>query len=200
MDIKSFATALFCSLIVTFGLTLPSNATTWTNQSLTFNYYFPTLGTVFTGSPISFVADGSPNLSTLPQDFPATFSVIGISPNEVQISYSYPQANANFNLTATTFNGFTISGPVGDSPIAAAFVDSNSAVTGLSNSEVSFAANSVTVNLAGDTFSVGSVGLIDVQFAEPVPEPSTWAMMILGFAGIGFMAYRRKSKPALMAA
>ena len=33
-----------------------------------------------------------------------------------------------------------------------------------------------------------------------VPEPSTWAMMILGFAGVGFMAYRQKSKPALMAA
>jgi hypothetical protein len=33
-----------------------------------------------------------------------------------------------------------------------------------------------------------------------VPEPSTWAMMILGFAGVGFMAYRRKSEPALMAA
>jgi hypothetical protein len=33
-----------------------------------------------------------------------------------------------------------------------------------------------------------------------VPEPSTWAMMILGFAAVGFMAYRRKSKPALMAA
>jgi PEP-CTERM motif len=26
-----------------------------------------------------------------------------------------------------------------------------------------------------------------------VPEPSTWAMMILGFAGVGFMAYRRKA-------
>ena len=33
-----------------------------------------------------------------------------------------------------------------------------------------------------------------------VPEPSTWVMMMLGFAGIGFMVYRRKSKPALMAA
>jgi hypothetical protein len=33
-----------------------------------------------------------------------------------------------------------------------------------------------------------------------VPEPSTWAMMVLGFAGMGFMAYRRKSKPGLMAA
>ena len=28
--------------------------------------------------------------------------------------------------------------------------------------------------------------------APPVPEPSTWAMMVLGFAGVGFMAYRRK--------
>jgi hypothetical protein len=36
--------------------------------------------------------------------------------------------------------------------------------------------------------------------APPVPEPSTWAMMILGFMGVGFMAYRRKSKPALSAA
>jgi hypothetical protein len=25
-----------------------------------------------------------------------------------------------------------------------------------------------------------------------VPEPSTWAMMLLGFAGIGFMAYRKR--------
>lgn len=26
-----------------------------------------------------------------------------------------------------------------------------------------------------------------------VPEPATWAMMLLGFAGLGFAAYRRKS-------
>lgn len=32
-----------------------------------------------------------------------------------------------------------------------------------------------------------------------VPEPSTWAMLILGFAGIGFVAYRRRSKTILMA-
>ena len=35
-------------------------------------------------------------------------------------------------------------------------------------------------------------------FTTAVPEPSTWAMMILGFAGIGFMGYRRKQQgPAL---
>jgi hypothetical protein len=35
---------------------------------------------------------------------------------------------------------------------------------------------------------------------DAVPEPSTWAMLLLGFAGIGFMTYRRKSRPALKAA
>ena len=34
----------------------------------------------------------------------------------------------------------------------------------------------------------------------PVPEASTWAMMILGFAGVGFLAYRRRNRrPALAA-
>ena len=33
-----------------------------------------------------------------------------------------------------------------------------------------------------------------------VPEPSTWAMMLVGFAGVGFMTFRRKSKPATMIA
>ena len=46
-----------------------------------------------------------------------------------------------------------------------------------------------------DTDGFDSVNLMTAA----VPEPSTWAMMILGFAGVGFMAYRRKSKPALMA-
>ena len=29
-----------------------------------------------------------------------------------------------------------------------------------------------------------------------IPEASTWAMMILGFAGVGFMAYRRRNQTA----
>jgi hypothetical protein len=42
--------------------------------------------------------------------------------------------------------------------------------------------------------------LLLTSITATVPEPSTWAMMILGFAGIGYMAYRRKNKPSLMAA
>jgi hypothetical protein len=36
--------------------------------------------------------------------------------------------------------------------------------------------------------------------ARAFPEPSTWAMLLLGFASIGFMAYRSKKKLALGAA
>ena len=39
-----------------------------------------------------------------------------------------------------------------------------------------------------------SAGTISAVAA--VPEPSTWAMMILGFCGLGVMAYRRKSATA----
>jgi PEP-CTERM motif len=31
-----------------------------------------------------------------------------------------------------------------------------------------------------------------------VPEPSTWAMMILGFAGVGYLAYRRRNHAAAL--
>jgi PEP-CTERM motif len=35
-------------------------------------------------------------------------------------------------------------------------------------------------------------GTPSILQVSAVPEPSTWAMMILGFVGVGFMAYRRK--------
>jgi hypothetical protein len=34
----------------------------------------------------------------------------------------------------------------------------------------------------------------DVALTAAVPEPSTWAMMILGFFGVGSLAYRRSRK------
>ena len=63
--------------------------------------------------------------------------------------------------------------------------------------------SSVTVTTTSPGYT-GYAALDNVKFTEftaAVPEPSTWAMMILGFAGIGFMAYRRKQNgPALRVA
>jgi hypothetical protein len=70
--------------------------------------------------------------------------------------------------------------------------------------------NAATDSVPGGTFSGalfnlyyvegnGAPSVLDVHLtgdflANPVPEPSTWAMMILGFFGVGFLAYRRQSK------
>ena len=54
---------------------------------------------------------------------------------------------------------------------------------------------SFTATLSGET----TAGTVSSAIAA-VPEPSTWAMMILGFFAVGFMAYRRRAKPTFMAA
>lgn len=41
---------------------------------------------------------------------------------------------------------------------------------------------------------------LDLVNVSAVPEASTWAMMLIGFAGIGFIAYRRTKKMALATA
>jgi len=43
----------------------------------------------------------------------------------------------------------------------------------------------------------GPDSFIGFHFAGAVPEPSTWAMLILGFFAVGFMAYRRKDQATL---
>jgi hypothetical protein len=62
--------------------------------------------------------------------------------------------------------------------------------------------NSINFNAQGLSFLDAPyfVTLTLDPIAGAVPEPSTWAMLILGFAGLGFMAYRRKNNMALNAA
>jgi hypothetical protein len=56
-------------------------------------------------------------------------------------------------------------------------------------SNIAINENSSRVNFVSSPLT-GTVLLGTI--APAVPEPSTWAMMILGFCGLGFMAYRRK--------
>lgn len=48
----------------------------------------------------------------------------------------------------------------------------------------------------GPNKSIGTVRFVTEGIATAVPEPSTWAMMIMGFAGLGFLAHRRRGMPS----
>jgi hypothetical protein len=49
-------------------------------------------------------------------------------------------------------------------------------------------------NVSGEFWGLDA---FTINVPGAVPEPSTWAMMILGFAGVSFMAYRRSRKEGL---
>ena len=57
------------------------------------------------------------------------------------------------------------------------------------------------ITLLSETYFAPDGSIVStIDLAAGVPEPSTWAMMILGFLGFGWTAYRRNSKMALNAA
>jgi PEP-CTERM motif len=57
-----------------------------------------------------------------------------------------------------------------------------------------------TLEFLGLTSSTDQTAFFENVSVAAVPEPSTWAMMILGFATLGFIGYRRKNNMALGAA
>ena len=59
---------------------------------------------------------------------------------------------------------------------------------------LSFTATSITVNVNGDNLAVGDQLILDVTTGgvPTIPEPSTWALMLMGFAGLGLVGYQRK--------
>jgi PEP-CTERM motif len=101
--------------------------------------------------------------------------------------------NSNLNTLAITIDGYTLTGAdlislgaLGAGDQGAPADNQWVRITGLG--EFTQVAFSSTANAF--EFSLGS----------PVPEPSTWAMMGLGFAGLGFMGWRGSRKTAAVIA
>ena len=89
--------------------------------------------------------------------------------------------SAEYGGSAITVSGKTVSGTEGNGTIE--FIGTFTSITWTNpNSEYWYG------------FNVG------YDAVAPVPEPSTWAMMILGFCCLGFLAYRKNSRPSLATA
>jgi len=60
-----------------------------------------------------------------------------------------------------------------------------------------FTVFNLDLNETAGGFSSGTITLLTGPTITPVPEPSTWAMLLIGFSAIGFAAHRRARRLAL---
>jgi hypothetical protein len=100
----------------------------------------------------------------------------------------------NFSLPSGIFY---ITDKVNDRPHSFLCLQGSAGLCDGNSSSVSIAVN---VQSGAGTHFAETGNFEFATVAPAVPETSTWAMMILGFAGVGFMTYRRRNQGAALAA
>jgi hypothetical protein len=114
------------------------------------------------------------------------------------------------DTTTSTMTTYTFTSDIGVTPgdQYIAFVTNQPGGTSLGGSGVGFMEQGTgpatfmyaegDPSAPGDWFPYGSNASFNADFSSGVspgvPEPSTWALLLLGFAGIGFAGYRRSRK------
>jgi hypothetical protein len=168
---------------VLYDLTFNSQGSVVGTAQLALNLSSPTFsGTINSSNDSGFVS----LTGTLLGD---SFSVTSTSGfDNIFITSGITLVNGNITSIVTPFGGGGI-GASGPDSSGFFFFNQNGANAGQPGLNFTFTP-------FGETTTNGTVSSV----VEAVPEPSTWAMMILGFFGVGFVAYRRKAKPAFMAA
>jgi hypothetical protein len=153
-----------------FGTCTPQNSAT--DNGLTFN------GTTFSNVTAGTSFDlGTFTLQNGTNSYDETFDLL--------VTFTAPAGSGNGTFTADLSGA--VHGNSGDPSVSVTFTDSPQPFNGFTLSLTDL--TNMQPSSHGNVYDI--TGLITVTAA--VPEPSTWAMMLLGFMGIGFMAYRRKS-------
>ena len=106
-----------------------------------------------------------------------------------------------FDVTGTLIKSYTLPGDGGGDFSLNLDPNGTDFWTGDSTSglvwEVSIATGVIdeqwNTGIAGTFFGLSVLGDITSGGGGTVPEPSTWAMMLLGFGGMGFIAYRKRA-------
>jgi hypothetical protein len=120
------------------------------------------------------------------------FSLTLTSGNASVPPYSFALTDPKFTLNDSNGNFALIS----DNQTLLSFTLSSDEVAAATGSPTSFDLTTSFTNVVFNASAIGQNADITgsvTSFTAAVPESSTWAMMILGFFGVGFMAYRRKS-------
>jgi len=180
--------------------TNPANVPGWTHggsvgDALIWNKNYADVFPAHSGEGNQFVTMGGgfggPNATTT-----WSTSITGLTAGTAY-SLSFMMANEDNPFDAQAFQSINVS-INGSAPVTFTAAYSGPSYWGDWLTEtLGFTAVAGTESLVFTATTPTDVGLDNVQVTAGVPEPSTWAMMLIGFAGLGYMAFRRKAGVAL---
>jgi hypothetical protein len=146
----------------------------FTGDTLDGAYYFPDTSTVYQDDGSSV----APTSFFFPTGFPNTTATVSSD----QITLSFDAGGGAF--TSASFNGVVIT-DLTSSEISGVTLDGATSVPGFNASDISFTSDSVSLNLQSlGVPSASDVVVVDVNFGA-VPEPASWALMLLGVGAVG---------------
>ena len=135
-----------------------------------------------------------------------------LSTNTATDSITFFNFASPISAIGANFFGSNISGLFQSGSIALSLTDSfgltsHTIISATTSSFIGFVSSGTITSLTVEAVQPGTGFLwptvdnltLAQGLTTAVPEPSTWAMMILGFAGVGFMTYRRRKTSALAA-
>ena len=176
---KTFAAAAALACAVAVGYSAPASAALLDGQTIQLSYLFPDQSTSVDG-PFDYTVGVSPDRA---------FFFVATNVGDTNITAT-TKFNTSFN--SAPFNGIRLHDFYGTvSSFTGASVNVSSNVAGFDNSRVTFDADNVYLNFQGLHFTGDGVYSVDIT-GGAVPEPATWAMMIMGFGAAGSMIRRRK--------
>jgi hypothetical protein len=134
-----------------------------------------------------------------------------LSTNNAAASIIFSGFAPTISAVGANFFGSDLSGLFAAGNIALSLTDSSGVTSftllnATTSSFVGFVSDGVITSLTVSSIQPASSGALwptvdNFTLAQgltsAVPEPSTWAMMILGFAGVGYMTYRRRRTAAI---
>ena len=182
---------ILAAATLAFGASSAGDAQSFDGSTLNYQYYFADSGTPYPAADNgSFVV--GPGLEVT--DVSDERATLDISGTNIFIDF----LNSS-NWTTAEFNGWVLSDETDNlAAILGVTIDPATNMNGFSLSNISFTGDSIIVNWQGLSFTDTTVVSLNVVFgAAAVPEPGTWAMMLLGFGAVGF-SMRRRRRPALV--
>ena len=188
------------AIVVTTGGAPAGDGSNLVSSFAPTTYNFDTTFATFTGDPVLLTSGTNPGLNAQPFNDTTGYASVGTIVTPASDALTLPAGPINYiGLywgSIDTYNAITIADGTGTHTVDSAHfsvlnpANGDQGLFGSAYVNIFDSSNIISVAFSSDkkAFEFDNLTL------AAVPEASTWAMMILGFLGLGFLGYRRSSK------